>query len=299
MQSLTVTVEGLRWGNSDTRDAMLGRALSYLVLFSTLGIVLRWSYGIKLLSTADEEGGKNDEESFDAGVAPNTIAPMREDREDEQLYNVDAPLLAIREEQQLQRAGGENGRFMNGQQPSPRRSRFSEAPATLGKPFIARPQAPIRRWTALGNREDSEHADFFHKSLQPNTKGFKREIAGFRSFPNTPSRTPAASSYASSASGSGTESNDGEQDGDTEDDFEGTGRTGRTLPSRTATQAWIRRNRRKCTVGFKAWIWKPIVHFLKGMQAFMTAPLYVFLVPSYIQCLLTQRLVGLHCSLSL
>jgi hypothetical protein len=34
---------------------MLGRALSYLALYSTLGIVLRWSVGVKLLSAADDE----------------------------------------------------------------------------------------------------------------------------------------------------------------------------------------------------------------------------------------------------
>ncbi|KAI5118168.1 hypothetical protein M0805_005790 [Coniferiporia weirii] len=55
MQSLVTTVPGLKWGDDDTESAMLGRALSYLVLFSTLGMVLRWSYGVRLLSKADPE----------------------------------------------------------------------------------------------------------------------------------------------------------------------------------------------------------------------------------------------------
>ncbi|KAG6829113.1 hypothetical protein H0H92_005655 [Tricholoma furcatifolium] len=55
MQSLVVSVPTLKWGEDDNTDAMVGRALSYLVLFSTLGMVLRWSYGVKLLSQADEE----------------------------------------------------------------------------------------------------------------------------------------------------------------------------------------------------------------------------------------------------
>ncbi|THH06131.1 hypothetical protein EW145_g4298 [Phellinidium pouzarii] len=55
MQSLIATVPGLKWGDDDTKSAMLGRALSYLVLFSTLGMVLRWSYGVSLLSKADPD----------------------------------------------------------------------------------------------------------------------------------------------------------------------------------------------------------------------------------------------------
>ncbi|KAF8633166.1 hypothetical protein AX17_004667 [Amanita inopinata Kibby_2008] len=55
MQSLVVTVPGLMWDKDDNKNAMLGRALTYLVLYSTLGMVLRWSYGVKLLSQADDE----------------------------------------------------------------------------------------------------------------------------------------------------------------------------------------------------------------------------------------------------
>ncbi|KII87682.1 hypothetical protein PLICRDRAFT_125029 [Plicaturopsis crispa FD-325 SS-3] len=55
MQSLVVTVPGLKWGKNDNKDAMVGRALTYLVLYSTLGMILRWSYGVRLLSQADPE----------------------------------------------------------------------------------------------------------------------------------------------------------------------------------------------------------------------------------------------------
>jgi len=54
MQSLVITVPGLKWGKDDNKDAMVGRALTYLVLYSTLGMVLRWSYGVKLLTQADD-----------------------------------------------------------------------------------------------------------------------------------------------------------------------------------------------------------------------------------------------------
>ncbi|CAL1699027.1 unnamed protein product [Somion occarium] len=62
MQSLVVTVPGLKWGDDDNEDAMVGRALTYLVLYSTLGMVVRWSYGVRLLSQADPEGVEIHEE---------------------------------------------------------------------------------------------------------------------------------------------------------------------------------------------------------------------------------------------
>ncbi|KAJ7056665.1 membrane transport protein-domain-containing protein [Mycena amicta] len=62
MQSLVVTVHGLKWGSDDNKNAMVGRALTYLVLYSTLGMVLRWSYGVRLLAQADEENAENTDE---------------------------------------------------------------------------------------------------------------------------------------------------------------------------------------------------------------------------------------------
>ncbi|KAI6029842.1 membrane transport protein-domain-containing protein [Pisolithus microcarpus] len=55
MQSLVATVPGLKWTADDDQDAMFGRALTYLVVFSTLGMMLRWSYGVQLLGQADTE----------------------------------------------------------------------------------------------------------------------------------------------------------------------------------------------------------------------------------------------------
>ena len=45
IQSLVVEVPGLKWGHDDTKDQMLGRALTYLVLYSTLGMMVRISHG--------------------------------------------------------------------------------------------------------------------------------------------------------------------------------------------------------------------------------------------------------------
>ncbi|EJU02463.1 hypothetical protein DACRYDRAFT_79280 [Dacryopinax primogenitus] len=68
MQSLVITVPGLKWGADDTEEGMLGRALTYLVVYSTLGMMLRWSYGVSLLSQADEEVDANGELHIEAGA---------------------------------------------------------------------------------------------------------------------------------------------------------------------------------------------------------------------------------------
>ena len=37
LQSLAASVPGLKWGDDDTKDAIIGRALTYLLLCSTIG----------------------------------------------------------------------------------------------------------------------------------------------------------------------------------------------------------------------------------------------------------------------
>ena len=41
MQSLVISVPDLKWGNDDNKDVMLGRAQTYLTMYSTLGMVVR------------------------------------------------------------------------------------------------------------------------------------------------------------------------------------------------------------------------------------------------------------------
>ncbi|KAI0268517.1 auxin efflux carrier [Russula aff. rugulosa BPL654] len=52
IQSLVVSVPGLAWGQDDTIDSMVGRALTYILLSGTMGQFIRWSYGVHLLSKA-------------------------------------------------------------------------------------------------------------------------------------------------------------------------------------------------------------------------------------------------------
>lgn len=72
----------LKWGVDDNKDAMLGRALSYLVLFSTLGIIVRWSFGVRLLTSAEEEIEESDRE--EQLVTDSLSDSEREESEDEE-----------------------------------------------------------------------------------------------------------------------------------------------------------------------------------------------------------------------
>lgn len=49
MQSLAASVPSLKWGPEDDYNAMFGRALTYLVVFSTLGMVVSLSSAIASL----------------------------------------------------------------------------------------------------------------------------------------------------------------------------------------------------------------------------------------------------------
>ncbi|EGG02708.1 uncharacterized protein MELLADRAFT_91175 [Melampsora larici-populina 98AG31] len=46
---------GFEWGPTDDQDKQMARTLSYFVLFSSFGLVLRWSYGVRLLAVSTEE----------------------------------------------------------------------------------------------------------------------------------------------------------------------------------------------------------------------------------------------------
>lgn len=79
MQSLVVTVPQLHWEEEgepeDTMNGMLGRALTYLVLFSTLGMFLRWSLASQLLSTMEEEPNERSDEEPVTGVPASSSQP--------------------------------------------------------------------------------------------------------------------------------------------------------------------------------------------------------------------------------
>ncbi|KAK7030531.1 auxin efflux carrier [Favolaschia claudopus] len=59
MQSLVVTLPALKQNPDDNPNAMVGRALTYLLLYSTIGMVLRWSVGWHLLTGTESKSNSN------------------------------------------------------------------------------------------------------------------------------------------------------------------------------------------------------------------------------------------------
>ncbi|PLW46719.1 hypothetical protein PCASD_03657 [Puccinia coronata f. sp. avenae] len=54
IQSLSMSLDKLKINSLDTPDKELGRAFSYLAIYSLLGSLLRWSYGVRLLQPAEQ-----------------------------------------------------------------------------------------------------------------------------------------------------------------------------------------------------------------------------------------------------
>ncbi|KAJ7830339.1 auxin efflux carrier [Mycena olivaceomarginata] len=67
--SLVITIPTLKWGVDDNNNAMVGRALTYLLLYSTIGMVLRWSVGWHLLTQSDPQRPETDLEETTALVS--------------------------------------------------------------------------------------------------------------------------------------------------------------------------------------------------------------------------------------
>ncbi|KAJ6613677.1 auxin efflux carrier [Mycena sp. CBHHK59/15] len=79
MQSLVITIPALKWGPDDNNNAMVGRALTYLLLYSTIGMVLRWSVGWQLLTQSDPENEANADVEETSALVPDdgTLRPAR------------------------------------------------------------------------------------------------------------------------------------------------------------------------------------------------------------------------------
>lgn len=105
MQSLVVTVPGLKWDSDDNKDAMVGRALTYLVLYSTLGMVVRWSYGVRLLAQADSASvmvAELEEDNETSLLLSGSEATMPPDDEDPPHATGYLPAIVIEDADRLQ-----------------------------------------------------------------------------------------------------------------------------------------------------------------------------------------------------
>lgn len=189
LQSLIGEKLPLQWGPHDTRDAMLGRGLSYLVLFSSLGIIVRWSIGVKLLTSAEsqtETGEVPPEGDVEQNAADGAASAPYEVREDE--------ADGAREDDALLVNGGAKGDkrrsiLKNGS--SAPRTRESTAASSSGDTAVN------GHGTSLDPTAPSfepHHQD----QLQPPTPTKKKQARIVHSFPNTP--IPSVSSRSELAS---------------------------------------------------------------------------------------------------
>ncbi|CAE7093166.1 unnamed protein product [Rhizoctonia solani] len=241
MQSLVVTVHELKWGKTDTKDAMLGRALTYLVLYSTLGMILRWSYGVHLLAQADEETHATNEQPAE------TEPLLYEDRADT-----------------IRAAQGSLSRP---------KSRVSftvdptETPGSSPRASLSRLPQPPTIINSSPTLQVPTEQDFARPKVGRRTTTFR----DFYSFPATPARShDNIASLAPSSSGD-EENGDGGQD----DEW---GSTQSLLPHATSApttsrlQSLLRRGKRR------------VVRFLKGLNEFMTIPMYAAVASLIVAC---------------
>ncbi|CUA76789.1 putative transporter C5D6,04 [Schizosaccharomyces pombe 972h-] [Rhizoctonia solani] len=236
MQSLVVTVHELKWGKGDTKDAMLGRALTYLVLYSTLGMILRWSYGVHLLAQADEE----------------TLAANEQPVETEPLLYEDRVAQGSISRPKSRVSFTVDPSETPGSSPRASLSRLPQPPAVLDStPTL---QVPTEQ-------------DFARPKVGRRTTTFR----DFYSFPATPAR-----SHDNIASLAPSSSSD-EGNGDTSQDDEW-GSTEPLLPHATTApvssrlQSLLRRGKRR------------VVRFLKGLNEFMTIPMYAAVASLIVAC---------------
>jgi len=248
MQSLIVSVSDLKWGPDDTQDEMLGRALSYLVLFSTLGIILRWSVGVKLLSVADDPEPVLVDESApkllndSSNPNPNTLVQSPPTTEPES-----QPLILDQDVSQRRSI-----HFPDGERDSVEHTN----PGAI---------------EGVQRKKASQHTYF---NSFPNTPTWRTPAASLRG------------SSASSDEEENDEDDPFNARSSTRDESEwgaerGAGNRNGTKPSRTKLQVRIRKMRK---FGVN-WIWRPMKKVVLGIKGFMTVPLYAAVLSLIVCCI--------------
>ncbi|KAG1748392.1 membrane transport protein-domain-containing protein [Suillus paluster] len=285
MQSLVLSVHGLKWTADDNQNAMLGRALTYLVLYSTLGMMLRWSYGVRLLSSADMPPTPTSLRS------PSLVAVNAEGAQ----YTDDA---SISDEETLSEHHGS--------------SKFQSASPSIHWQTRAHPTSPSHHWQTQAHtqsvfvtspREDTddndqdaaseipafipEPASHIYGHLRPHSSShlhlspsraiehssslshsrsphLPRDTAIYHSFPNSPTReeVPLASDSVTPA--------------DSEDEMEDEGDD--------ANEAFRHRRHRKKSHAVLRHAWKSTKKAWRGVNAFMTMPLWASLLSLLVAC---------------
>ncbi|GAA5943451.1 uncharacterized protein JCM15063_006475 [Sporobolomyces koalae] len=250
VQSLLSEKLKLSWGPHDTKDAMLGRALSYLVLFSTLGIIVRWSIGVQLVSSA-EQGVElhGDEHERDEDMRrlehdeENDLA-RRSERDDEEDLESSTTLRpeSSEEEQSPQPAL------------KPKRSILKDASSTGHERSTSNPT----KFVLLNETSpDPAVASSNGRGLRREPSLRKKKARIFQSFPNTPAHSVGGSRASSVYGVPDYEDEDGEN-------LTNLQRAGRTL------------NRR---------VWQPTKRVGRKIGSFMTVPLWAALLSLVVACI--------------
>ncbi|GAA5906499.1 hypothetical protein JCM5296_003785 [Sporobolomyces johnsonii] len=298
IQSLVGEKLPLAWGPHDTRDAMLGRALSYLVLFSTLGIVIRWSVGVRLLTSAETEQEPevdplDEEEAREESSESNTLRAEGEDYDsvagDE---DVDEAAAAASEADALLASHARATQKVH------KTRSILRLPGSDSSPTATTPRHQRERTSSTSSPSKLvvlPSTDIPGSSDQPLTQSQsraslrqlrKKRARIFQSFPNTPIPSVYSSSRANSvyADGDEDEDEDGDEDGEMSefgdaDDREwgarrGVGRKwlGEKGPVWRAGKALRRR------------VWRPVRKVAKKVGDFMTVPLWAALLSLFVAC---------------
>ncbi|SCV74392.1 BQ2448_6824 [Microbotryum intermedium] len=306
MQSLIGEKMPLRWGPHDTKDQMLGRALSYLVLFSTLGIIVRWSFGVRLLTSAETEQDapelvdEEDEEGVDQlGVSADIDAtsPLLDADEyrSKQRRRTASGLLSTNGK----RAGNEASHLGNGIEngiegagawaQSRAEGRGHASRSSSGGLSAADSERLNKSKDGNGSvkngillvKEPEEISPSGGPDLDPNAtpRPNKKRTADriFMSFPNT----PIPSQYGSEVDGEDRQYSD-----DDEDDQEMREWGPRSpAPDRGDRDGWFEGERAQAVRRKLAKVWRPIKRFGIKIGAFMTVPLWAALLSLVVACI--------------
>ncbi|KAM0750887.1 auxin efflux carrier [Meredithblackwellia eburnea MCA 4105] len=269
MQSLIGEKMPLQWGPDDDKDQMLGRALSYLVLFSTLGIIVRWSIGVRLLSSAESVG--------EDGETGNEPLPV-EDVEDQEaaLYG-------------NSRNGGSRRRTGTGvggdQTPllheSARSRTHSSGSEVNGLGVVMTTDQFGNGKPTIGG--GGENGNGTVKVVKVGGGGrSKRPRSIFQSFPNTPIPSTRNSVHGGSSEGDVSDVDDDEDDEDAEWGVRrGVGR--RDEDDEIFDGVWVvrwRKFRRRAMI-----VGRPVGRVAKRIGEFMTVPLWAAILSLIVACI--------------
>ncbi|KAF9522364.1 membrane transport protein-domain-containing protein [Crepidotus variabilis] len=178
MQSLVVSVPDLAWGPGDNKNAMLGRALTYLTMYSTLGMVVRYSYGVSLLSKADTIN----------------VAPIHNTENDQSGPTERTPLLQSNPTTDDAHIHDLTSSVTIAASSSSKSSRRSSAHSGT-RPFdrVASPEPILNGLPELNRSFNSQQTPYSAASSRPRLP-LRRNTTFYNSFPNSPndSRTNLA-----------------------------------------------------------------------------------------------------------